>query len=352
LYKDTFSRFTNLKVFVFKRTEIGKFVLVHPILIASSLLKIPDLSKDVYRKFTIALINQYAPDILHFEFSGIGIFYLDELDKLKGKKVVSCRGSAEKVKLLIYTERQQKFRLLLDKVDAVHCVSNDMAQTISPYCTNEKKVFVNRPSIDVDFFKRTSEKKTNGYKIILSVGRMTFQKGYGNGLFAMRRLKQSSVFFNWIIVGHGNTEEELVFKTHQLGLTEEVVFAGSKSRTEVKSLMEQADIFFLPSVYEGIANVVLEAMSMEIPVVATDSGGMREVITHGVDGYIASVHDYETQAGFLLTLCNDIDKAALMGRRARKKIIESFTIQKQIDGYEQVYGSLIKNTLPTEQDVR
>jgi glycosyltransferase involved in cell wall biosynthesis len=130
------------------------------------------------------------------------------------------------------------------------------------------------------------------------------------------------------------------------------VFAGSKSRTEVKSLMEQADIFFLPSVYEGIANVVLEAMSMEIPVVATDSGGMREVITHGVDGYIAPVHDYETQAGFLLTLCNDIDKAALMGRRARKKIIESFTIQKQTDRYEQVYGSLIKNTLPTEQDVR
>ena len=96
--------------------------------------------------------NQY--DVIHFEFSGLAISYQDAIKKLNAKTVVSCRGTAEKVKPLTDVNRKKKLTTLFEQVSAIHCVSNDMAETIQLYGADAKKIFVNTPAIDSTVFEK------------------------------------------------------------------------------------------------------------------------------------------------------------------------------------------------------
>jgi colanic acid/amylovoran biosynthesis glycosyltransferase len=343
LLQDLFGATPDVKVVLLNKTKLVLYLVSHPLVCVHAFFKEKDLRPYLLKKFRLSLIEAQKPDIIHFEFSGIGIDYLYEIERLSCKKVVSCRGSAEKIKLLIYEERKKKFIQLMQGIDAVHCVSQDMVNTIRSYCRQQEKIFVNFPSIDTNFFYRKKNKTRSAGKIILSVGRMTFQKGYTNALLAIKLLKASGVRFTWVIVGNGNKYEEIIFKLHQLKLENEVMLMGAKSREQVRGLMEEADIFFLPSVYEGIANVVLEAMAMELPVVATRSGGMAEVIDHETDGLLTEVHDYAAMANCLERLCNDEAFCNHLGRNARRKITRCFNIETQITKFEKVYKALKSN---------
>lgn len=332
----------NLELKLLNKATILKNWILFPFSGINKLNFHRSLIPQVYYAARAYTINKAKADIIHFEFSGIGIDYLDGIENIHAKKVVSCRGSAEKVKLLIYEERKNLFRQLLQKVDRVHCVSQDMVQTILPYCDEPNKIFVNYPSIDTGYFTRQKMKLRDNHLTILSVGRVTFQKGYPNALFTMQYLKKHSLPFTWIIAGSGDAAEEFIFKIHEFGLTENIILAGTKPRSEVKELMENADVFYLPSLYEGVANVVLEAMSMELPVVVTKSGGMAEVITHGEDGLLADVFDFRAQADHILNIAYNRELAEKLGKNAREKVIEKFNLEKQTTIFEEKYTELLK----------
>ena len=338
---ELFSGITNLTVLTFSKRDAVLFVLTHPGIALQSLRE-ADKNKFVYGQYRVQLINRYNPGIIHFEFSGIGIAYNPLMPLLKGRKVVSCRGSGEKVKLLTDSTRKEKMVALFNQVNAIHCVSDDMKQTILPYCSNPEKIFINYPSIDTVFFNRQKPYIKHDRVTILSIGRFTFQKGYLTGLQAIQRLKAKGYLFNWQIVGSGPQHEELVFHIHQMQLQDVVVLLGARKRPEVMALLEEADMYFLPSVYEGIANVVLEAMSMQLPVVCTTSGGMEEVITHGKNGLLSPVYDADSLADNLAVLVKDFELRKSLGVAARQRIVEQFDIQTQVTRFETVYTQIIQ----------
>lgn len=294
--------------------------------------------RDLHALCAIAFIDHFKPDVVHFEFSAIGIRYAHYLQLLRSKIVVSCRGTAEKVKLPFCSARQQMFRLMIEKVDRVHCVSIDMANTISPFCHVENKIVVIKPAIDTMYFtKRANEGPANKYTI-LSVGRLVFAKGFAFGLYAMSILKSKGILFNWWIVGEGEKKDELEFKIHSLHLENEVCLLGSRSREEIRNLMATSTVFYLPSVYEGVANAVLEAMSMECPVVSTRCGGMPEIIDHGVNGLLCNEFDFDEHAAALLSLFNNEKLCMKLGRNAKQAVHERYSIQKQTDAFETFYA--------------
>lgn len=347
LLDELFPGVTNLELKLLNKVTILKNWMLFPFSGINQINFRRSLIPQVYYAARAYTINKAKADIIHFEFSGIGIDYIDAIENIHAKKVVSCRGSAEKVKLLIYEERKTLFRQLLKKVDRVHCVSQDMVQTILPYCDEHHKIFVNYPSIDTGYFTRQKKKLRDNHLNILSVGRVTFQKGYPNALFTMQYLKKQNLPFTWTIAGSGDAAEEFIFKIHEFGLTENIILAGTKPRSEVKELMENADVFYLPSLYEGVANVVLEAMSMELPVVVTKSGGMAEVITHGEDGLLADVFDSRAQADHILNIANNRELAEKLGNNARNKVIEKFNLEKQTTIFEEKYAELLKMNIVT-----
>lgn len=339
LLKKLFTGIANVTVVAFSKKNIIKYALAHP----AALLKKDKGSRNdaLMNNARLHYISSYKPDIVHIEFSGLGILYLPVLKKLTPVKVVSCRGSAEKVKLLVSDERKEATKQLFAEVDAIHCVSGDMMQTILPYCPDASKVFINFPSIDATIFKRTIPYKQNKPVSILSIGRFTFQKGYFTGLQAIKKLTQHFTGFVWNIIGDGAQREEIIFHINQMGLQNYVHLAGPKGREDILAAYNTATIFFLPSVYEGIANVVLEAMSMELPVVATKSGGMEEVITHGYNGMLADVYDADVLADCLLQLITNHDKSRQMGVLARQRIQQQFTIETQAGIFDATYQKLL-----------
>lgn len=297
------------------------------------------------RKYKAALqtelLTRFSFDIIHFEFSGLAVSFMDALQNLKSKTVVSCRGTAEKVKVISEKGRADNLRKLFDKVSAIHCVSADMANTIGKYCNHPEKIFINRPSIDVNVFSRTKPYKSSSVLQILSIGRFTFQKGYLMGLLAIAELKNRGLNFIWKIVGDGPGVEEVLYHIHALDLVNYVEVLGKKNRDEILSLYNEVDIYFLPSVYEGIANVCLEAMAMELPVVATTSGGMEEVIENNIDGLLAPTYNHHEMAEQLFKLTKDFDSRKAMGKAARKKVEAHFTLHQQVDVFEAKYNSLV-----------
>lgn len=288
----------------------------------------------------LLLKNSY--DIIHFEFSGLGVAYEDILASINTKIVVSCRGTAEKVKPISDPDRKEQLKKLFSKVNAVHCVSQDMANTIKPFCNEPAKIFVNRPSIDPTVFKRTKAYSPSSSGLqVFTIGRFTFQKGYLIGLMAMRQLKSEGVRFLWKIVGDGPLKEEMLYHIHALQLHDCVELLGRKNRDEILELYNNTDVFLLPSLYEGIANVCLEAMSMELPVVSTKSGGMEEVINHGENGLLCEIYDPGSIAENLRTLASKPAQLKVLGLNARKTIIERFTISRQVDVFEEEYSQLL-----------
>ena len=298
--------------------------------------------KNVSRQHLLeSVFENQSFDIIHFEFSALAIVYTKVLEKLKAVTVVSCRGTAEKVKPLTMPERKNELSAIFNLVDGIHCVSADMAKTIMPYCDQPSKIFINRPSIDAAYFCRSKPYQANTSLTILSVGRFTFQKGYLTGLLAIKKLKEEGINFTWLIVGDGPQREEIIFHIHTLGLEEQVTLPGKKNKQEMLGLYNNADLFLLSSVYEGIANVVLEAMSMQLPVVATKSGGLNEVIDHEEDGMLAEIYDHNEIARHLIFLANNFEKRKAMGEKARNKILNKFTIDRQISQFESIYLQLL-----------
>jgi colanic acid/amylovoran biosynthesis glycosyltransferase len=298
--------------------------------------------RELHSNLCKAYTNKYSCDIYHFGYSSTAIFYLPLFDSLNGKTLISCRGTAENVKLISEKERIKKLKILFDKVDRIHCVSASMSNTIQGYGAPADKIFINRPAIDTTFFSRQNFTHHSDRVVILSVGRLVFQKGFIIGLLTMQKLKENFRSFVWKIAGDGPEMEELLSHIHSLGLTEDIVLLGKQNRNEIKELYENADIYFLPSVSEGLANAVLEAMAMSVAVVCSDVGGMQEVITHNVDGKLCSNYDHLAMATQLHELCDDAALRKKLGQAARRTVEERFDINRYIDVFEDAYYKLLQ----------
>ncbi|MDE3237321.1 MAG: glycosyltransferase family 4 protein, partial [Bacteroidota bacterium] len=282
-------------------------------------------------------------DIIHFEFSGLGVTFLPIIPKLRGKKVVSCRGTAEKVKLTLHADRKDGLAQLFQRVDMIHCVSDDMKNTVLPYCRDASKIFVNRPAIDPDYFKpelMCEEGDANTVKI-LTIIRLAFVKGVLIGLLAVRTLVRKGIPVHWNIIGDGPQKEEIMFHIHYLGLEKHVSLLGRKPKEAVNDALNRTDIFMLTSYSEGIPNVVLEAMSKEKPVVSTRCGGVEEVIDHGIDGFIAEMYDHDAVATYVERLALDKSLRQQIGVEARKKVLAEYTLSRQVKVFEENYHLLL-----------
>jgi colanic acid/amylovoran biosynthesis glycosyltransferase len=332
----------GIEVLIYPAMSSMNILFQHPSFLLRSISASKKNIKSNFKMLVqLSLLQKHKYDIVHFEFSGLAIEYRNVIQKIKSRTVVSCRGSAEKVKPLSDEKRKQNLQLIFSIVDKIHCVSNDMALTVNGYNGDANKIFINPPSVDAQIFTRTKPYNNNTGKInILSIGRLTFQKGYLVGLLAIKELKGKGVDFVWTIVGDGPQKEELLFHVHALGIADVINLCGRKNRDEIIQLYNSTDIFFLPSVYEGIANVCLEAMAMEIPVVSSDCSGMPEAILHDVNGMLASNYDHIEMAEHLYTLSKSFEKRKAMGREARLSIETNFNLKKQVDVFEQHYQEL------------
>ena len=132
-------------------------------------------------------------------------------------------------------------------------------------------------------------------------------------------------------------------KIKELRLEETVRMTGAI--THIPSALKWIDIAVLPSVAnEGFPNAVMEAMASGLPVVATDTGGTRELIIDEYTGFLATPGDPRALADRLGTLIDDADLRKKMGERGRFRIVTEFTTEKMTRRFEQLYRTLLTSS--------
>lgn len=304
------------------------------------------IKKKLLRKIQEIYLLKGNPDIIHFAYSGIAVSLIDCISmlKLKGVKIViSCRGSAEKVRPIIEPKRKDELRLLFTLCDKVHCVSKDMMKNLQKYGLEESQSFINYPSVDVDYFNREKPYiiKQNQKIKIVTTGRLHFQKGYVYSLHAMKMLKDAGCDFEYKIIGDGPDKHMLQYIISEFGLEKEVILTGKVSSKEVKEILLESDIFILPSLYEGIANAALEAMALQIPLVTTRSGGMAEVITHRVNGILVERFNGIEIFNGIKELIENPELRKKVSDESRNVINEIFNTKNQIIKFDDFYKKVL-----------
>ncbi len=141
-----------------------------------------------------------------------------------------------------------------------------------------------------------------------------------------------------VMIGDGPERSPAERRLRELGLEDRVAFLGKQDRFE--ELLASADVFPLPSEQESFGLAALEALSCGIPVVASNIGGVPELVAHGETGFLAPVGDLRAMAGHVLTLVQDSARWQAFSRRAREHVLKHFQLEPAIDRYEALYRRL------------
>ena len=160
---------------------------------------------------------------------------------------------------------------------------------------------------------------------VVTVGRLVPWKHIDRLIEVIAGLKDIGL----VIVGDGSLRTELEEKTQSFGIIDRVYFAGQRSKDETLALMAGSDIFVLNSSYEGLPHVVLEAMSLGLPVVATAVGGTPEVVQDGENGYLVKPLDNQGLFKMLSKLTESSELRQCLIEKSTKTI-EGFRFEKMI----------------------
>lgn len=176
--------------------------------------------------------------------------------------------------------------------------------------------------------------------VIGSVGRLSKEKGHKHLIRACRFLRIK----NWqlILVGDGPLRKELAKAAQMLGLEEQVQFTGAVA--DVRPYLQKMDIFVLPSVSEGLSLSIIEAALAGRFVIATDVGGVPEIILHKENGLLFKPKSIEQLVAHLNWAIENKAEASRMAQKLQQQVAQKFDINKIILQYQNFYLKLVKNS--------
>lgn len=181
-----------------------------------------------------------------------------------------------------------------------------------------------------------------GARVVLTAGRLHPQKRIGILLEAMAQLPPALAGTELLVAGTGPMQGELVAKATALGLAGRVHFLGN--REDVQALLGLAEVFVLPSAWEGMPNVVMEAMAAGCPVVATRIDGTVELLPDAGFGWLVEPDEAGPLAAAIAEALTDRDEARRRAARARERVTQSFDVEAMVDRYEALFLELAAET--------
>ena len=227
----------------------------------------------------------------------------------------SCHG--------IGTVRDWVTRLAFQHSDAIICNGEAVRSFIAQhYGVPEEKSVVIYNGLDLNRFPASlglSDKEKSGSsqknRRIITIGRLVAAKDLTLFLDAAALMIRDKVSAHFMIVGDGSCRDTLEEYATQKGLAEHVSFLGE--RTDIPELLHGADVFWLTSAWEGLPNVLLEAMACARPVVTRDVGACGELVSHEVSGYLVSERNAEQFSQYTQELLSNPVRAKEMGQTLR-----------------------------------
>jgi glycosyltransferase involved in cell wall biosynthesis len=178
----------------------------------------------------------------------------------------------------------------------------------------------------------------NGY-VMTIIARLHPQKGHSFLIDAASLVLEFQPDAIFLLIGDGESRNDIEDRIQYLGLTPHFRLIGLSSN--IRQLLALSELFVLPSLYEGMPNVILEAMAAKLAVVATDIGGTRELVVHGETGILVPPADPKALGTAIISLLNDPVTRLSMGRRGHERVKAHFSEQVMCQRYEKLMRSVI-----------
>lgn len=284
----------------------------------------------------IKILKNEKPDIVHSHLF-FATMFAAPLAKLAGvPKTIDTAHLREAwrkgIKKLFFIDR-----LFYHFVNEIIAVSN----AVKNYLVNEKKlpdkkIKVIYNGVDIEKFAKLNQEQPQRTKFTVGViGRLELQKGHRYFLEALNLLDGNYRDVRFIIVGEGSLRDTLEEQAKRLPISNQIEFLGY--RKDIVNILREIDLLVLPSLYEGLPLVTLEAGAMGKPVIATNVDGSPEVIINQETGLIIPAKDSPALKDALELFLKNRGLSQELGENAIMHIAENFSHKKQVDKTEGLY---------------
>lgn len=323
---------------------------------------------DIIAYFRIKkIIKEYKPDIVHTHAS-------------KSGAIGRLAASACNVPLVVHTFHGHVFhsyfssffskmivrmeRFLAKRAHAIVAISDSQKHELGDIykIAPKEKIFVVPLGFNLDKFGIDHEKKRSIFRskygfgeddiIVGIVGRIVPVKNHEMFVEVAAAVKAATnKKVRFAIIGDGESRDMVKQKTEQLGLSYSYYITSPKEKADVlvtswETAIDQAfaglDIVVLTSHNEGTPVSLIEAQAAYKPVVSTDVGGVEDIVQHGETGYITKVGAVQEFAGYVISLINDAEIAACMGRKGHDNVVKKYSKQRLINDMRNLYLSFLE----------
>ncbi|HEX9454004.1 MAG TPA: glycosyltransferase family 4 protein [Candidatus Binatia bacterium] len=232
-------------------------------------------------------------------------------------------------------------RLYNQCVDGVVAISQTIADLLIAAGVDARRVRLIPSGIEPKLFASLPPSRLHGdgETVFGSVGVLETRKGHRLAIEALAALKLKGIKVRYRLAGDGNLRQELERQALQLGVSDQVSFAGSISDTS--TFLGEIDIFVMPSLFEGLGVAALEAMAAAKPVIASRVGGLAETVVDGETGLLFPAADVSALAAAMATLAGDSQRALALGIKARQRVLQHYTLEQMARRNESLYYELL-----------
>ena len=279
------------------------------------------------------VLAEMEPDIVHTHLFGADVWGRLAAKKL-GLPVVTTEHNVNKdegfVKHLVK-------RVLKDKTDAYTACSKEVKEYMGKAYGIKKDVLVTYFGVDIHGFASVSPIQDNEGVNLLMLGRLVEQKGHEIAIRALSGLKE----YNWhlYIVGEGEREGKLKKLVKELDIGNRVDF--SPPTNDVVGVLQNNEVVLMPSLWEGLGIVALEAMAAGRLVITSNVGGLLEIVKHKENGLLFDVGDVDLSRKQIKDVFENKEEYYTLGEKARDFVEKGFSREKMIKQYSDLYKKLV-----------
>jgi glycosyltransferase involved in cell wall biosynthesis len=231
-------------------------------------------------------------------------------------------------------------RLCLPFYERVICVSEDLKERCLRSGVPASRCVLIENGIDAEEFSRWTTRAPGGHRLVIgAIGRLSAEKGFDVLIRAVGQLLQRGSDVELLIAGEGDDRPRLEALIAELGLAQRVRLLGYRS--DPREVYEALDVFALSSYREGLPNVLLEAMSLEVPVVATRIAGIPRLIRDGENGLLVEPGDVNALADRLAQLLAAPELRSRLGQAGRATIEVGYSFAARMDRVRALYDDLL-----------
>ncbi|MCS6897900.1 MAG: glycosyltransferase [Nitrospira sp.] len=234
--------------------------------------------------------------------------------------------------------------------DVVIAVSRRMEQELLEAGVPRKKLRLLHNAIVVEKYRRTGTRgvlqeivgRQVEQPVVASIGRLSQEKGHADLIEAVALVRKAGHKVSLVLVGDGPERPNLLQQIQKLGLEGVVHLLGYIQAPQ--RLLEEIDLMVLPSHTEGLPNAALEALLMEVPVLATRVGGTPEIITDGINGRLVSPHSPHELASGILEFLSSPHLWRQMAVKGKEKVSTEFNFRARTQKLEGIYKELLSES--------